>query len=121
LNTAFVTIVEIQGLTAGGIERSVSRGKRLLLQLDQQVRDGLAGGQCNVDRGSAVVDRVDDGLIARNRAALILGDGVDGAIVTRGGDLHAAVDGALGLGQRALSGAEVLQRRHGGGIGIDAK
>ena len=94
--------VGIQGLTAGSIERSVSRGKRLLLQLDQQVRDGLAGGQRNVDRGRAVVDRVDDGLIAGNRATLILGDGVDGAIVTRGGNLHAAVDGALGLGQRAL-------------------
>ena len=43
--------------------------------------------------------RVDDRRIAGNRAALVLGDGVDGAIVTRGGNLQAAVDGGLGLGQ----------------------
>ena len=43
--------------------------------------------------------RVDDGRIAGNGAALVLRDGVDRAVVTGGGDLQAAVDGGLGLGQ----------------------
>jgi hypothetical protein len=52
--------IRVQRLPARGIERRVSRGKRLLLQLDQQVRNRLARGQGDVDGGRAVVEAVDD-------------------------------------------------------------
>ena len=48
----------IQRLTARGIERGVSRGKRCLLQLDQQIRNRLARRQGDVNRGCAVVERL---------------------------------------------------------------
>ena len=41
-------------------------------------------------------------LIAGHSAALVLGDGVDGAIVLRGRDFQASVDGVLGLGELTL-------------------
>ena len=54
--------VRVQRLTARGIERGVRSRKRLLLHLDQQIRDRLARGKGDVDGGRAVVQTVDHGL-----------------------------------------------------------
>ena len=67
-----------------------------------------------------LIELMTDG-IAGNRAALVLGDGVDRAVVAGGGNFQAAVDGGLGLVQLALGGGEVLQRDQGAGVGVDAK
>ena len=104
--------VRVQRLAARGIERGVGGGKRLLLHLDQQVRNRLARGKGDVDGGRAVVEAVDDGLIAGHSAALVLGNGVDRAIVLRRRDLQAGVDGVLGLVELTLGLIEVLQRDH---------
>ena len=68
--------VLVQSLAAGGIQRSVGRGERLGLHLDQQVRDRLTGGERDVDGGRAAVQAVGDRRIAGDLAAHVLRDGV---------------------------------------------
>src|SRR6185436_5688167 len=64
--------VGVQRLAARGVERGVGGGKRLCLQLDQEIRNRLTGGQGHIDRRRAVVQAVDHGLKAGQRAALVL-------------------------------------------------
>src|ERR1700744_884674 len=83
INANFTALreVRVDGLTARGIKRGVSRGQGLLLQLDQQIRNRLARRKGDVDGGRAVIDGVDDRGITGHGAALILGNGVNRAIV----------------------------------------
>ena len=92
----------------------------LLLQMKQKVGDAFTSRQRHVHGGRGALQRVFHGIERAGRRALVLGDGPDGAVVLRAGDLQAGVDPALGVHQVVLGGAEVLQRGHGADIGIDA-